>query len=97
MSTATFSLTSPETSLVNQIFSTFDSQKLGVLTGEVAVKAFSGANLAPTVLREIWNIADEDNKGWLSRRGVSIAVRLMGWAQKGEKVSKDLLGRGEFY
>jgi epidermal growth factor receptor substrate 15 len=93
MSTATFSLTSPETALVNQIFSTFDSQKLGVLTGDVAVKAFSGANLPPTVLREIWTISDEDNKGWLSRRGVSIAVRLMGWAQKGEKVSKDLLGR----
>ena len=95
MSTATFSPTPPETALVNQIFSLFDSQKLGVLTGDVAIKAFAGAKLPPSVLGEIWNIADEENKGWLSRKGVSIAIRLIAWAQKGEKVSKDWLGRRE--
>ncbi|KAF8626191.1 hypothetical protein AX15_005071 [Amanita polypyramis BW_CC] len=93
MSTTNFSPTPPETALVNQIFVLFDSQKLGVLTGDVAVKAFAGAKLPPTVLGEIWNIADEENKGWLSRKGVSIAMRLIAWAQKGENISKDLLGR----
>ncbi|KIL69557.1 hypothetical protein M378DRAFT_183991 [Amanita muscaria Koide BX008] len=93
MSTSSFAPTSPETALVNQIFNQFDPQKLGVLTGDVAVKAFAAAKLPPTVLREIWDLADEDNKGWLSRRGASIAVRLIGWAQKGQKVSSDLLAR----
>ena len=93
MSSSNFTPTPSESALVNRIFTLFDTQKFGVLTGDVAVKAFAGANLSPTHLGEIWNIADEDNNGWLSRKGVSIAVRLIGWAQKGEKVSKDLLGR----
>lgn len=93
MSSSNFTPTPSESALVNRIFTLFDTQKFGVLTGEVAVKAFAGANLSPTLLGEIWNIADEDNNGWLSRKGVSIAIRLIGWAQKGEKMSKDLLGR----
>ncbi|PFH46118.1 hypothetical protein AMATHDRAFT_70603 [Amanita thiersii Skay4041] len=93
MSTVNFSPTPAEAALVNQIFNLFDTQKLGVLTGDVAIRAFAGAKLAPTVLGEIWNLADMDNKGWLSRKGVSIAIRLMGWAQKGEKVSKELINR----
>lgn len=93
MAPASFSPTQSETALVNQIFALFDPQKFGILTGDVAIKAFAGANLPPTTLGEIWNIADEDNNGWLSRKGVSIAVRLMGWAQRGDNVSKELLGR----
>ncbi|KAF8636468.1 hypothetical protein AX17_003284 [Amanita inopinata Kibby_2008] len=93
MSTPAFFPTPTESALVNQIFTLFDTQKLGVLTGDVAIRAFAGAKLPPTVLGEIWNIADEDNKGWLSRKGVAIALRLMSWAQNGEKVSKDLLNK----
>ncbi|KAF4604063.1 hypothetical protein EYR40_001246 [Pleurotus pulmonarius] len=82
-----FSPTPAETALVNQIFAQSDPQKLGVITGDVAVRVFGGAKLPPTVLGEIWNIADEDNKGWLSKKGVSVAVRLIGLAQKGEKIT----------
>ncbi|KAF8894436.1 hypothetical protein BD779DRAFT_1501043 [Infundibulicybe gibba] len=88
-----FSPSPAETALVNQIFVQGDPAKIGIVTGEVAVKLFGGAKLPPTVLGEIWSIADEDNKGWLSKKGVSVAVRLMGWAQKGEKVSADLLNK----
>ncbi|KAG6812761.1 hypothetical protein H0H92_000676 [Tricholoma furcatifolium] len=86
-----FSPTHAELALVTQIFNKVDSQKLGILTGDVAVKVFGGAKLQPTVLREIWTIADEDNNGWLSRKGVSIALRLIGWAQKGESITPDLV------
>ncbi|TRM59402.1 hypothetical protein BD626DRAFT_550246 [Schizophyllum amplum] len=92
MSTS-FSPSPAELALVNQIFAQGDPQKLGVLTGDVAVRIFGGAKLQPATLGEIWNLSDEDNKGWLSKKGVAVAVRLMGWAQKGEKVSKALLSK----
>lgn len=92
-----FSPTPAELSIVNQIFAQADPQKLGVLTGEVAVKVFGGAKLPPTVLGEIWNISDEDNKGWLPKKGVAIAVRLIGWAQKGEKITQALTNKRKAY
>ncbi|KIJ60603.1 hypothetical protein HYDPIDRAFT_116899 [Hydnomerulius pinastri MD-312] len=88
-----FTPTSAELALVNQIFAHADPQKIGILTGDVAVRVFGGAKLQPAVLGEIWSIADDDNNGFLTKKGVAIAVRLMGWAQKGEKVSQALLGK----
>ncbi|KAG1842654.1 hypothetical protein DFJ58DRAFT_53648 [Suillus subalutaceus] len=85
--------TPAELALVNQIFAQADTQKIGILTGDVAVKVFQGAKLTPTVLGEIWNIADDDNNGFLTKKGVSIAVRLMGHAQKGQKVDKSLVNK----
>ncbi|TFK67886.1 hypothetical protein BDN72DRAFT_888746 [Pluteus cervinus] len=83
----------PEIALVNTIFSQADPQKLGVITGEVAVKVFAGSRLPANTLGEIWNVADEDNNGWLGKKGVAIAIRLIGWAQKGEKVSSALISK----
>lgn len=91
-----FTPTAAELALVSQIFAQADTQKIGILTGDVAVRVFSGAKLPPTVLGEIWNTADEDNNGFLTRKGVAIAVRLIGWAQKGEKVSQALLSKCAF-
>lgn len=85
-----------ELALVSQIFLKADPQKIGILTGDAALKVFGGANLQPTVLGEVWNIADEENNGWLSKKGVAIAVRLMGWAQKGEKMTQALVNRREY-
>lgn len=90
-----FSPTPAELALVSQIFLQADPQKHGILTGDVAVKVFGGANLKPTVLGEIWSIADEDNNGFLPRKGVAIAIRLMGWAQKGEKITPVLVNKRE--
>lgn len=88
---ANLSPTPAEATLVNQIFLHADPQKLGVVTSDAAVKVFEGSKLPAGVLGEIWALADEDNNGWLSRKGVAIVVRLMGWAQKGEPVSPALL------
>lgn len=92
---ASFTPSPAELALVTQIFLKADPQKLGILTGDAALKVFGGARLLPTVLGEIWNIADEDNNGWLPKKGVAIAVRLMGWAQKGEKVTQALVNKRE--
>ncbi|EGN96146.1 hypothetical protein SERLA73DRAFT_76138 [Serpula lacrymans var. lacrymans S7.3] len=88
---STFAPSPAELALVNQIFTQFDTQKVGILTGDVAVKVFDGAKLPPTVLGEIWGIADDENNGFLTKKGVAVAARLIGWAQKGEKVSKALI------
>jgi len=90
-----FSPTHGEVALVNQIFAKHDPQKFGVITGDVAVKVFGGANLSATALSQIWGIADADNQGFLTRKGVSIAVRLLGWGQKGEAISAELINKRE--
>lgn len=77
-----------EVALVNQIFTQADAQKIGVVNGEAAVKIFSGSKLSPSVLAEIWNLADEDNKGVLTRKDVAVAIRLLGHAQRGERVTE---------
>jgi epidermal growth factor receptor substrate 15 len=90
-----FSPTPAEAALVNQIFNKHDPQKFGVITGEVAVNVFRGANLSAITLGQIWGIADADGQGFLTRKGVSAAVRLIGWAQKGDTVSGDLVNKRE--
>jgi epidermal growth factor receptor substrate 15 len=86
-----------ELALTDAILAQADAQILGIITGDVAVRVFTGAKLPPTVLGEIWNIADEENHGWLSRKGVAIAVRLIGHAQRGEKVTRSLLNNREAF
>ncbi|THH05573.1 hypothetical protein EW145_g4694 [Phellinidium pouzarii] len=90
---SSFAPTQPELALVNKVFATADSSKLGIVTGDAAVKIFAGAKLPPTVLGEIWSIADKDNNGFLTKKGVAIALRLIGLAQKGEPVNESLLDR----
>ncbi|KAI6110079.1 hypothetical protein F5141DRAFT_1215529 [Pisolithus sp. B1] len=80
MATTNFSPTTAELALVNQIFAQADKQKIGILTGDVAVKKYGC-------------LADEENNGYLTKKGVAIALRLMGHAQKGDKVDKSLLSK----
>ncbi|KAH8102886.1 hypothetical protein BXZ70DRAFT_926963 [Cristinia sonorae] len=86
-----FTPSAAEVALVNQIFIQADAQKIGVVTGDAAVKIFSGSKLPPATLAEIWNLADEDNNGVLTRKGVAIAIRLLGHAQRGERISESLI------
>ncbi len=85
-----------EVALVNQIFIQADAQKLGVVNGDAAVKVFSGTKLSPTVLAEIWNLADDDNKGVLTRKDVAVAIRLLGHAQRGERVTEAHIHKRKF-
>lgn len=82
-----------ENALVSQLFTKYDTQQLGILTGDVAVKAFAGSKLPATTLGEIWSIADKENNGFLTRKGVAAALRLIGHAQKGESVTEALLDK----
>ncbi|KAF8510211.1 hypothetical protein BU17DRAFT_55537 [Hysterangium stoloniferum] len=88
---ASFNPTPAEIALTSLIFAAADPQKLGIITGDAAVNILSGANLSHTVLGEIWAIADKDNNGFLTRKGLSIALRLIGYAQQGETVKEVLV------
>lgn len=90
---SSFTPTPAELALVNQIFAVSDPSKLGIITGDAAVKAFASAKLPPTVLGEIWAIADSENNGFLTKKGVAMALRLIGHVQKGETVKEALVQR----
>ncbi|KAH8108467.1 hypothetical protein DFH11DRAFT_1095039 [Phellopilus nigrolimitatus] len=90
---SSFAPTQAELGLVNQVFAIADPSKLGIITGDVAVKVFAGAKLSPSVLGEVWAFADKENNGFLTKKGVAIALRLIGHAQKGEHVKEALLDR----
>jgi epidermal growth factor receptor substrate 15 len=92
---ASFAPTPPELAYAAQIFNSADPQKLGVITGEAAVPLLNGSNLSPDKLGEIWAIADHENNGFLSKKGVAVAVRLIGWAQFGESITDSLLLKRE--
>ena len=61
-----------------------------MVTGEAAVKFFEKTRLPPTVLGEIWQIADTENRGLLTPPGFGVVLRLIGYAQAGRPVSADL-------
>lgn len=87
-----FIATEAELALANQIFVRAGGQQSGVVTGDAAVEIFATkVGLPPDILSTIWNLADEENTGNLTRKGVSIAVRLIGWAQGGAEVTSDLV------
>jgi epidermal growth factor receptor substrate 15 len=91
----TFAPSSAELNIVSRIFAQEDPDKHGILPGDAAARLFSGARLPVSAMGEIWNIADEENNGWLDEMGVAVAIRLMGWAQKGERISESLLKKCE--
>ena len=83
----------PELAYVSAIFAKADPQNKGLVTGDEAVKVLAGASLPPTTLGLIWTLADDENNGFLTRKGVAVLVRLVGWAQKGEQVSAALVDK----
>jgi len=86
-----FSPTPAELTLVSQLFFKADPHSQGFITTDVAVRLCSGAKISPVTIGEIFSIADETKTGKLSRKDIAVVIRLIGWAQKGEKVSRSLL------
>ena len=83
-----------EVAIVNAIFARADPQKVGLVTGEQGVRVFAGAHLPPATLGDVWSLADPENNGALTRKGVAVAVRLIGWAQNGESPTVELIDKG---
>ncbi|GAB1312785.1 hypothetical protein MFIFM68171_02995 [Madurella fahalii] len=83
-------LTAEEKRVYGQLFRQADSDSVGVVTGEVAVKFFEKTRLDSRVLGEIWQIADKENRGFLTPAGFGIVLRLIGHAQAGREPTPDL-------
>ena len=86
-----FSPTPAELTLVTQLFFKADTQNQGFIPTDIAIRLFSGAKISPVTIGDILNIADDSKTGKLSRRDVAVAIRLIGWAQKGEKITQSLV------
>lgn len=85
---ATFS--AQEQQAFKYLFDLADTDQLGVLTGDKAVGFLSKSNLPIETLGEVWQISDNENTGFLTPHGFSLACRLIGHAQQGEVVSEEL-------
>ncbi|KAI4198366.1 MAG: hypothetical protein LQ350_005303 [Teloschistes chrysophthalmus] len=83
-------LTPEERRYFGQLFSAADTDKIGVVTGELAVKFFEKTGLPPATLGEIWQIADTENRGLLTPPGFGLVLRLIGYAQAGRSISPQL-------
>ncbi|TCD68237.1 hypothetical protein EIP91_011306 [Steccherinum ochraceum] len=79
-----FKPTRAESAMVDQIFDMADTRGIGSISSQAAVKIFSGANVSPGTLADIWRIANVEEGETLSREVVGVAVRLIGHAQKGK-------------
>ncbi|KAK9383511.1 uncharacterized protein V2V93DRAFT_341278 [Kockiozyma suomiensis] len=87
------SLTAEERSLYGQLFKSLDTESIGIVTGEVARSLFERSGLTPLVLGRIWQIADDQNNGFLNQTGFSIAMRLIGYVQNGQHLAPELASR----
>ncbi|KAH9951502.1 hypothetical protein B0H21DRAFT_286407 [Amylocystis lapponica] len=88
--TEDFAATHNESALVSRIFLVGDPGHSGLVSASAAVKILAGSGLPTSTLAKVWDIADENKNGGLDRRGVGIAVRLIGYAQEGTPVNKAL-------
>ncbi|KAI1003594.1 hypothetical protein K3495_g4615 [Podosphaera aphanis] len=87
---SSLNLTAEEKRLYGHLFRQADSEGIGVVTGEVAVKFFDKTRLEPRILGEIWQIADKENRGLLTPAGFSLVLRLIGHCQAGREPTPEL-------
>ncbi|RKU42927.1 hypothetical protein DL546_003532 [Coniochaeta pulveracea] len=83
-------LTAEEKHVYGQLFRQADTDGVGVVTGEIAVKFFDKTRLDSRVLGEIWQIADRENRGFLTPAGFGVVLRLIGHAQAGREPSLEI-------
>ncbi|CCX29879.1 Similar to Uncharacterized calcium-binding protein C800.10c; acc. no. Q9HGL2 [Pyronema omphalodes CBS 100304] len=83
-------LTPEEKSVFGQLFRAADTENIGVVTGELAVKFFEKSGLSPRILGEIWGIADTENRGYLTKQDFCVALRLIGQAQSNQHPRPEL-------
>lgn len=91
MSTQAFAASDDEADLAAQLLKIAKCEQAGALPPNVAVDLFGRSGLTVEQLRDIWNLADQNGSGDLSKDELAMAIRLMGWAQAGEAFDSGLL------
>ncbi|KAF8950785.1 hypothetical protein BDZ97DRAFT_1892340 [Flammula alnicola] len=80
-----------ETELATRLLVIAKCERAGVLNPEAAIDIFRRSGLSFELLRDIWNIADKNGSGDLSKDELVVAIRLMGWTQAGEALHDGLV------
>lgn len=83
-------LTPEEKVVYGQLFYQADPDLKKTVTGEVASQLFIKSGLSKVILGEIWQMADPENKGFLDQQGFSIALRVIGHVQNGQRLAPNL-------
>ncbi|KAK6375839.1 hypothetical protein LTS17_007661 [Exophiala oligosperma] len=83
-------LNAEEKRVYGQLLKDADPDGFGAVSGDVAVKFFERTKLPADVLGQIWQIADTENRGFLTPAGFGVALRLIGHAQAGRAPSAQL-------
>ncbi|KAL2396190.1 putative calcium-binding protein [Exophiala dermatitidis] len=83
-------LTPEEKRVYAQLLKEADPEGFGAVSGDVAVKFFERTKLPADVLGQIWQIADTENRGFLTPAGFGVVLRLIGHAQAGRPPSAQL-------
>lgn len=83
-------LTPDEKKLYLQLFRALDSDGTGIVTGDKARATFEKLGLPPSILGEIWQLADLGNLGFLTQFGFCYAMRLIGYTQLGQHPTAQL-------
>ncbi|TDH67979.1 hypothetical protein CCR75_003465 [Bremia lactucae] len=69
------------------LFTHADDQRRNAISGKQAVAFFFRSHLDKAILREIWSLADSQQRSELSRNEFYVAMRLISMGQRGEEVS----------
>ncbi|KXG54183.1 Calcium-binding EF-hand [Penicillium griseofulvum] len=78
-------ITPQEKAQFDSIFETVDTAKLGLITGDQAVSFFMKAQLPEETLAQIWDLADIDADGQLSRDEFAVAMYLVRMQRSGKE------------
>ncbi|KAJ5143739.1 uncharacterized protein N7515_002526 [Penicillium bovifimosum] len=78
-------VTPQEKAQFDSIFETVDTAKLGLITGDQAVSFFMKAQLPEETLAQIWDLADIDADGQLSRDEFAVAMYLVRMQRSGKE------------
>ncbi|KAJ5474438.1 hypothetical protein N7475_004004 [Penicillium sp. IBT 31633x] len=78
-------ITPQEKAQFDSIFETVDTAQLGLITGDQAVSFFMKAQLPEETLAQIWDLADIDADGQLSREEFAVAMYLVRLQRNGKE------------
>lgn len=84
-------VTPQEKAHFDTIFATVDTAKVGVITGDQAVAFFMKAQLPEEVLAQIWDLADIDADGQLTREEFAVAMYLVRIQRSGKETLPQVL------
>ena len=80
-----------EIRIANRLMDMVDSGKASTFSLDSAAAILTQRGLSLHQLYKIWSLADRSNKGYLTSSELTVAIRLIGWAQAGHEIVEGLV------